>query len=229
MNHKGKMPMPKKKDFRQHAHVNPYLIHDMEIPISPNNLNYPPADFVDIGCGYGKFLIYTAEKYSDKVIYGMEIRKKVHDFVELKIKALKENNQKCEKKDYLKNVFVIRTNALLFFPHFFKKSSLEKIFILFPDPQFKKKKKRVRIISLNTIHFYEYCLKQNGKIYLSTDVQELFLSFKDAFSKNSNFKALSEEESVNDDFYNLISTNTDESSRAGAKVDIIYKIIYQKM
>jgi tRNA (guanine-N7-)-methyltransferase len=37
------------------------------------------------------------------------------------------------------NIWVEQSNAMKYLPHYFKKGQLEKIFFMFPDPQFKNK------------------------------------------------------------------------------------------
>lgn len=45
------------------------------------------------------------------------------------------------------NIAVIRANAMKHLPNFFHKGQLSKLFFLFPDPHFKKKKHKARIIT----------------------------------------------------------------------------------
>lgn len=254
---------PRKRHFRQHAHANPYKETDMYIPCSFDTLD-PVADFVDIGCGYGTFLMKISRMFPDKIIYGLEIREKVAEYVKLRIEWFKKNNRKPdgvdsdraslslkrndigntslnkhdhvvttnspEKYDHdptiFQNIRVFKTNAMLFFPHFFDKSSLEKIFILFPDPHFKKKKHRVRMVTRATIPFFHYSLKDEGRIYLSTDVKDLYYQMLEDLTPF--FKKISEEDSSNDPLYEMIGKETDESKRAGARVSHVYRAIFIK-
>lgn len=253
------MQTPKKKNFRTYAHTNPLKLNNIEIPT-----NFIQCDFVDVGCGYGKFLINLSLKYPEKMIVGMEIRKKVKEFVELKIEAMRrkfylsesvnknlnkfsnldenkefdsenkkfnklenlenesvnEKIKNLENSNYLKNIKVIQTNALLFISHFFKGSSLEKLFFLFPDPQFKKKRFKFRIISKITIPIYHYLLKENGRIYVSTDVEFLFKEMKNDILEKGFFKE------VKDDEFQICET--DESLRAG-KGKFIFSGVFEKI
>lgn len=56
---------------------------------------------------------------------------------------------------------------------YIKQHQLDKIFICFPDPHFKAKNHRRRIISESLLTEYAYFLKENGKLYCITDVEEL--------------------------------------------------------
>ena len=57
--------------------------------------------------------------------------------------------------------------------HFIYKGQLSKIFICFPDPHFKKKNHRRRIVSPSLLAEYAYVLKKGGLLYTITDVKEL--------------------------------------------------------
>ena len=47
------------------------------------------------------------------------------------------------------------------------------MFFLFPDPHFKKKKHKARIISTGLLAEYAYALKVDGILYTVTDVKDL--------------------------------------------------------
>ncbi|WFD29212.1 tRNA (guanine(46)-N(7))-methyltransferase [Malassezia sp. CBS 17886] len=71
------------------------------------------------------------------------------------------------------NISVIRTNAMKFLPNFFEKGQLSKIFFLFPDPHFKARKHKARIISPTLLAEYAYVLRAGGIVYTITDVRDL--------------------------------------------------------
>jgi tRNA (guanine-N7-)-methyltransferase len=71
------------------------------------------------------------------------------------------------------NISVVRANCMKHLCHYFAKNSIEKIFICFPDPHFKAKKYKRRIISTGFLSEYAFLLKPHGRIYCITDVEEL--------------------------------------------------------
>jgi tRNA (guanine-N7-)-methyltransferase len=73
------------------------------------------------------------------------------------------------------NAAVLRTNSMKYFPNYFCRGSLHKIFICFPDPHFKRKNHPRRIVSKRLLDEYAYGLQINGRLYLITDVHELHL------------------------------------------------------
>eukprot|EP01108_Squamamoeba_japonica_P005990 TRINITY_DN481_c0_g1_i2.p3 TRINITY_DN481_c0_g1~~TRINITY_DN481_c0_g1_i2.p3 ORF type:complete len:129 (-),score=62.78 TRINITY_DN481_c0_g1_i2:3-389(-) len=58
-------------------------------------------------------------------------------------------------------------------PNFFERGQLQKMFFLFPDPHFKKKKFKRRIISRQLLGTYAYLLAVGGILYTITDVEAL--------------------------------------------------------
>ncbi|KAL4811216.1 putative methyltransferase-domain-containing protein [Aspergillus unguis] len=70
------------------------------------------------------------------------------------------------------NITAIRANTMKFFPNFFAKAQLSKIFICFPDPHFKARKHKARIVSETLNAEYAYSLKPGGLLYTITDVEE---------------------------------------------------------
>ena len=92
-----------------------------------------------------------------------------------RIKAL-QHNAKVEKsplEEDFSNLACIRTNAMKHLPNFFRKGQLSTIFFLFPDPHFKEKKHKWRIVSDTLLSEYAYLLEEGGRIYTNTDVKDL--------------------------------------------------------
>ena len=126
------------------------------------------VSIVDIGCGYGGLLFALAPLFPDKLIIGMEIRDKLVNYVADKIKAMRTT----EPENY-SHVGVVRTNTMRHLGQYFPKESLDIIFICFPDPHFKAKNYRRRVINTGFLSEYAYLLKPQGRLYCITDVLEL--------------------------------------------------------
>jgi len=100
----------------------------------------------------------------------MEIRVQVSQYVQDRITALRVSSP--ETKGY-QNVSVVRANAMKFLPNYFAKHSLSALFFLFPDPHFKSRKHKARIISPTLLAEYAYVLRPGGIVYTITDVHDL--------------------------------------------------------
>lgn len=73
---------------------------------------------------------------------------------------------------HYENVTGIRSNTMKFLTNFFGHHQLSKIFICFPDPHFKARKHKARIISESLNAEYAYVLRPGGLLYTITDVEE---------------------------------------------------------
>lgn len=71
------------------------------------------------------------------------------------------------------NIAALRVNAMKFLPNFFEKAQLSKLFFLHPDPHFKQRKSKNRIISSTLLAEYAYILRPDGILYTITDVHDL--------------------------------------------------------
>ncbi|KAH8697497.1 methyltransferase-like protein 1 [Talaromyces proteolyticus] len=70
------------------------------------------------------------------------------------------------------NISALRANTMKFLPRFFARHQLSKIFICFPDPHFKVRKHKARIVSSALNAEYAYFLKPGGFLYTITDVEQ---------------------------------------------------------
>jgi tRNA (guanine-N7-)-methyltransferase len=253
--------------------------------------------FLDIGCGYGGLLVALSPHFPDKNILGIEIRVKVCDYVQDRIRALRasaaipptvraadddaaasssgcssgplaaaaaaahtpapvtvtgdasiqsadrtktsatgketlkhedsiDGNEEKEEKngnpaDVLsssrrssssyQNIGCIRSNAMKYLPNFFPQGSIEKMFFLFPDPHFKKQKHKWRIISQQLLAEYAFILKIGAKVYIATDVKELFDWMVGHFDQHPLFKE--DEEKDSDPVVPLLFDSTEEGKK----------------
>jgi tRNA G46 methylase TrmB len=102
------------------------------------------VEVADIGCGFGGLLMALAPKFPDVLMLGMEIRAQVTQYVEDRIKAFRFQHRET---GMYQNIACVRANTMKFLPNFFGKGQLTKIFLCFPDPHFKARKHKARIVS----------------------------------------------------------------------------------
>lgn len=165
------------------------------------------VEIADIGCGFGGLLFALAPKFPDTLILGtslsltshnrpenmpftklcsgMEIRMSVTEYVQDKVRALRI--QHAATNGY-QNASCIRANTMKFLPNFFQKGQLSKIFLCFPDPHFKQRKHKARIVSYTLNSEYAYVLRPGGIVYTITDVQDLHEWMKEHFEKHPSFE-----------------------------------------
>lgn len=222
--------LPRKKYYRQRAHSNPLGDHNFDYPVRPDDMDwsklYPfyfnreideasekaKVEVLDIGCGYGGLLIRLSPILSNTLMLGMEIRVKVSDYVQDRIKALRKTENKECPGDF-QNIACIRTNAMKHLPNFFKKGQISKMFFLFPDPHFKRQKHKWRILSPTLLAEYAYILKEGGLIYTITDVKEVHDWMVKHLSEHPLFKVVPECDLAHDECYKAIFNSTEEGQK----------------
>ncbi|KAG8076179.1 hypothetical protein GUJ93_ZPchr0006g46241 [Zizania palustris] len=174
--HQGAGKLPRKRFYRARAHSNPLSDSHFPIPISPDEVDlsqhYPryfPAGegesrdgdaaaprirFADVGCGFGGLLVGLSTLFPDTLMIGMELRDKVTEYVKERILALRASNS-----GMYDNISVVRTNSMKYIPNYFRRAQLLKMFFLFPDPHFKEKNHRRRVISMQLLDEYAYVME----------------------------------------------------------------------
>ena len=169
---------------RVRIHTNPFHFYK-KIPVAnPANLF---ADFhgkldLEIGVGQGAFLKAYAEANPQKSIIGVEIRK---PWIEKVLIDLENAN--------LKNVLLLYAKAELILENFMPEKIIENVFIFHPDPWFKTKHYKRRLINLSFLQDLKPKLSSNAKIYVTTDVFDLFQDIKNVFKNDSDFKVIQDD------------------------------------
>lgn len=184
--------------------------------------SYP--EFVDMGCGYGGLLMSLSTRFPNTKILGLEIRVKVYDYVQDKIKALRS-----QEPGLYNNIAILRTNAMKYMPNYFNKGQLSKMFFLFPDPHFKKSKHKWRIISTSLLAEYAYCMKIGGLVYTATDVQDLHQWMRDHFVSHPLFEEIEEKERDSDEVVPLLSTSTEEGKKVARSGNPVYIAVFRRI
>lgn len=100
-----------------------------------------------------------------------------------------------------------------FLPNFFLPSQLKKIFLCFPDPHFKARKHKARIVSTTLNSEYAYVLRPGGKIYTITDVEDLHRWMVEHLEAHPSFERVGEEEVEGDECVHVMRTETEEGKK----------------
>lgn len=227
--------LPRKRFYRARAHSNPLSDSHFPVPISPAqfdySLHYPQfptnstrIQFADVGCGFGGLLIALASLFPTTRMIGMELRDKVTEYVKERILALRAANP-----GQYENVSVVRTNSMKYIPNYFEKGQLTKMFFLFPDPHFKEKNHRRRVISPHLLDEYAYVLGIGGVIYTITDVEELGEWMKACLKGHPLFEAVGMDEMNADPVVKLLGTATEEGQKVARNGGETFTAVYRRI
>jgi len=163
----------------------------------------------------------------------MEIRLQVTQFVEDRIAALRlQNNGDDAVPGKYNNVSVVRANAMKFLPNFFDKYQLSKIFFLFPDPHFKARKHKARIISPTLLAEYAYVLRPGGVVYTITDVKDLHEWMVKHLADFPLFERMEEEELLREghgEVLEIVRTSTEEGKKVARNEGSKYLACFRRL
>lgn len=140
----------------------------------------------------------------------MEIRGAVAEYVQDRIRVLRKQNAEAS---LYQNVACIRANSMKFLPNFFMKHQLTKLFFCFPDPHFKARKHKARIVSATINSEYAYVLRPGGIVYTITDVEDLHQWMVEHFVGHPSFENIPLEELQDDVCLKAISMDTEEAQK----------------
>ena len=118
---------------------------------------------LELGCGKGEYTVGMARLYPDKNFMGLDIKG-----------ARLWAGAKAAHEEDLLNVAFLRTR-IDFVYSFFARDEVDEIWLTFPDPQEKKKRRKKRLPGAQFLNVYRKFLKDEGRIHLKTDNLQLYL------------------------------------------------------
>ena len=206
-------------------HVNPLSKNFFEIePIPPLNEVFENPKLplhLDIGSASGDFLFELSLKNKNWNYIGIEIREKL----------VLNANLKLKNREY-KNLYFSFGNINNFFDHIMNKpliNSITSISLNFPDPWFKKKHHKRRVIQPEFINFLSNSLQKRSLIFIKTDVKELFNYMELIISVSKKFKKLANEDFRLNESFNPKKVKTNREKYVILNKLKIYESIYIKI
>lgn len=163
---------------RVHQHVNPLAPYYRQAP-QPVEIQGVFADpskplLLDVGCARGRFLLRMAEAEPAWNYLGVEIREPLVD----------EANRLAHDTG-LGNLHYAFCNAMLWLDRLVESlpdGMLQTVTIQFPDPWFKKKHAKRRMVNREMIDTIAKHLAPGGKVFVQTDIEflaeEMFSLFR---------------------------------------------------
>ncbi len=175
--------------FRVRQHVNP-LSQKYQTPATPPQWQEVYQDptqplHLDIGSGWGSFLLTMAQLHKDVNFLGLEIRKPLVDKANYEKEELALNN--------LHFLFCNVNNSLGELLSSLPTQGLQCVTIQFPDPWFKRKHIKRRVIQPELVDILAQFLISGGTVFLQSDVEAMTKEMRQSFDKHPAFKQQHEE------------------------------------
>lgn len=163
---------------------------------------------LELGCGKGEYTTGQARYFADRNFIGVDIKG-----------ARIWKGARTALMEKMTNVAFIRTRIELI-NLFFADSEVDEIWLTFPDPQLKKKRKR--LTSPRFLMSYQKFLKKDGLIHLKTDSTPLYQYTLDIATCN-NFKIIRQTEdlyhaAIKDRALNIITFYEQQFLEKGMKI-----------
>jgi tRNA (guanine-N7-)-methyltransferase len=154
---------------RVHQHVNPLSPYYRQAP-APVDIrtafeNPTRPLLVDIGCARGRFLLKLAQEQPERNYLGIEIRE-----------PLVTEANRLSAEAGLSNLQYTFCNAMLFLDTLLSQipaGLMEYVTIQFPDPWFKKRHAKRRMVNSEMVETIVYHLAPDGKVFVQTDIEFL--------------------------------------------------------
>ena len=116
---------------------------------------------LELGCGKGEYTINLAKKFPANNYVGVDIKG-----------SRIWKGAKYATENELNNVRFLRTQ-IEFLPYCFSSNEVSEIWITFPDPQIKYRRRKKRLTSFEMFSKYKCVLKEKAFVHLKTDSQFL--------------------------------------------------------
>jgi len=202
---------PLSKNFAEIGRI-PYLIEMFDD--SKLNLH------LDIGCAAGEFLFDLAVVNNKWNYLGIEIREKLVKTAKLKAEEIK-----------IKNLFFLFGNANNILNNNYCKfilKNLKSISFNFPDPWFKKRHHKRRVIQPEFINILSDLLQKGTLIFIKTDVKDLFDYMDCSIASNFYFKTIDKKDFNYSESFNPYKVKTNREKYAIDNQLDIFERIYIK-
>ena len=206
-------------------HVNPLSKHFNQverIPFLIEMFGDPKLNLhLDIGCAAGDFLFDLALSNTNWNYLGIEIREKL-----VKTAKLKMSDRE------LKNLFFVFGNAhniLNDCQSRFIIKNLKSISFNFPDPWFKKRHYKRRVIQPEFIHILSNLMQKESLIFIKTDVKDLFDYMDHTISSYLDFKIVEKNNFNYSESFNPNKVKTNREKYVTVNQLDIFERIYIKI
>ena len=202
-------------------HVN-HLSQFFQLPLSlpSKNILFEKSHYpihLDIGSAKGEFLIELASTDPKWNFLGLEIRELLVSSSERKRKRLELQNLKF----LFCNVNVSLDEWLSYLDY----GQLKRVSIQFPDPWFKRKHFKRRVLKTNILNSIAKAMSKDGEIFIQTDIFKLIDYMTNTIDENRYFtrKNVGDLRSIDKNPYNV---KTDREIFSLKKNLLIYRVMY---
>jgi tRNA (guanine-N7-)-methyltransferase len=165
--------------MRIRQHVNPLRADFLEIPLEPLELPLDRPVEVELGSAEAQFLEERAAEDGSRSYVGVEIRREL----------VVQSNRRCQRLG-LAQVRSVFANISVDLPRLFRPGSVSRFFVNFPDPWFKQRQRKRRVVSDELVEQLVPLLTPDGEIHVASDIFDIALDAMAAIEASGHFRNL---------------------------------------
>ncbi|MEH2107295.1 tRNA (guanosine(46)-N7)-methyltransferase TrmB [Nostoc sp.] len=207
---------------RVRQHVNP-LGKKYQTPASPQDLEKIYAKpnqplHLDIGCAKGLFLLNMAKIEPNLNFLGLEIREPL---------VVEANKLRSELGlTNLHYLFCNVNNSLHSVLSSLPPGSLQRITIQFPDPWFKTRHAKRRVVQPELVADLANYLAVGGLVFLQSDMEFVAVEMRDRFAENPAFEKIGTGEWLTE---NPMPVPTEREVSTQKKGEPVYRVLFERV
>lgn len=200
---------------RLRKHANPFTVRTVVDEIDRNEIFGREAPLeVDVGCGEAGLIFDRAKNHPDVDFVGFEVRKAIVDKIE-------ERRQ----REGTKNVHVFYANANVNL-RIAKTGVIRMFHVHFPDPCFKKRHRKRRVLQPDTARIMAELLPIGGTVFAQSDVKPLAEEMYDVLSADGAFESRLGEDLL---VASPIDERTEWERHHETNAEPIYRMLFEKV
>jgi tRNA (guanine-N7-)-methyltransferase len=150
--------------MRIRQHVNPLRSDFFAIFLEPLTLPTDRPVEVELGSAEAQFLMERAAEEPGRSYVGVEIRREL----------VEQSNRRCQQSG-LAQVRSVFANISVDLPRILPPASVSRFFVNFPDPWWKQRQRKRRVVSEELIDQLARLLRPGGEIHVATDIFDIAL------------------------------------------------------
>ncbi len=207
---------------RVRQHVNP-LGQKYKTPASPlecEKVYLKPSQplHLDIGCARGQFVLNMAQQATDWNFLGLEIREPlVHDANILRDELGLTN---------LHYLFCNVNNSLHSLLSTLTPGTLQRVTIQFPDPWFKNRHAKRRVVQKDLVAELAEYLAPGGLVFLQSDIDFVAVEMRDRFAENPDFVKQGNSEWLAE---NPLPVPTERELYVMSRGEPVYRVLFERV
>ncbi|MGC3960547.1 MAG: tRNA (guanosine(46)-N7)-methyltransferase TrmB [Verrucomicrobiota bacterium] len=161
---------------RVRHHVNPFGVHYLQRAVERLDLPTDREIDVELGCADARFLFELARQFPLRLHLGLEIRQPMVEQVNEEASA-----------EGLTNLRALFAHINIDFDRMFPDHSVHRIYINFPDPWFKTRHKKRRLVNEELVEVLHRKLRPDGELFFQSDIFDFALDAMDCIEQSPLF------------------------------------------